>query len=132
MMFFVISSSCYSDSKKLCISPVKEKDGDKGIVLPPPGDPEFGKAKKFDYYVQINNAEKIKPASDSSTLFNNLSEENEHVVKIYLGTKLRESFKFSFSQFEEDELCLYFNNFYETWSLYSKEQGKSHCRCSVK
>lgn len=82
----------------LCFSPVKEKEGDKNTKR------SFWQS--FDYKVQVDSGPIVVPFKNKSTKYeiNN----NNPMVKIYLGNEVIESFRFKPEWVKKGKNCIYF------------------------
>lgn len=116
--FLMLSANAYA--QQLCFSPVKEKHGDRSSSR--------SRMQPFDYKVQVDSGAAIKPGSEGSTpyAFNSA----EPLVKIWLGDRIVESFRVSRAWLDEGRNCIYFNSFYETWSVAETWQAKKLCSCT--
>ena len=93
------------------------------------GTPE-GTAYAFD--VAIDGRTPASASADQAVLIAGLSDVDRHLVVIRRGGKPKESFRFRFDQFGDDALCLWFNDFYETWSLWPMGDSKGKgCSCTA-
>lgn len=117
---FFLMLSANACAQQLCFSPVKEKRGDRS--------PNRSRMQPFDYKIQVDSGAAIRPGSEGSTPYAFSSA--EPLVKIWLGNRIVESFRVSRAQLDEGRNCIYFNNFYETWSVAEAWQAKKLCSCS--
>ncbi len=120
----IYSFTSYADEVNFCIGTVSQNNGESGVPVKQGVSPP----KLFDYGVQIDKGLLIKTSS-SSTAYPILSIDDTHMVKIYNGNKIIESFKFNFASYKTTKVCLWFNSFYQTWSLWPYEHSAGHCAC---
>jgi len=109
----------------ICLAPVTPNDGER-----PSGNPSGGR-RVSTYSIQVDAKPKVFASSDAKVKISGLSTGRKHLVKIYGDGELVESFRFRFGEFETQELCLWFNSLYETWSLWDAKDGGSKCRCAA-
>jgi hypothetical protein len=69
----------------------------------------------------------VKPAAEKSTPYPVSSA--SPLVKIWLGSRVVESFRISSDMLMEGRNCIYFKNLYETWSIVEPWQAKKLCSC---
>lgn len=106
----------------LCFSPVKKKTGDIASDRP--------WWKPFNYRVQVDDGQIIKPATDSSTSYD--FDTSSPLVRIFLGKEAVESFQVPEDHLSAGRNCIYFNNLYETWSIAELWQVEKLCSCEIK
>jgi hypothetical protein len=117
----VLASICMAETGRVCVSSVGEEQGEESAANP------AGGSRK--YTVQIDDGEIKKPLPDAALLFDNLALNKQHWVKIRLGGKLYASFSFTFKKYEASDLCLWYNDFYHTWSMWAQKDSKHLCKC---
>lgn len=105
------------------ISPVGKQQGEQSAVNPAGG--------SRAYSIQFDDG-KIYPAEqDKSILVPNIEMQKRHLVKVRLDGKMYTSFWFSFEREGTNELCLWFNDFYHTWSIWPLKDAKHLCRSRI-
>lgn len=100
----------------LCVAPVVK--GEKSV-------PNVD-AKVFA--VQIDHRPAVAASSEHGTEVSDLPLEPKHLVKVTGDGKPITSFRFRFSEYETQHLCLWRNDLYGTWSL---TESKSHSKICV-
>ena len=123
LFVLVIESTCIAETGQVCVSPVGFEQGEESAV-----NPEGGSRK---YTIQIDDGEIKISLPDKAILFDNLALNEKHWVKIRLDGKLFASFSFTFDKYEASELCLWYNGFYHTWSMWKQKDSKHLCKCQT-
>ena len=100
----------------LCIAPVVK--GEKSV-------PNVN-AKVFA--IQIDDRPAVAASSEHGTKVTDLPLEPKHLVKVTGDGKPVTSFRFRFSEYDTQDLCLWRNDLYGTWSL---TESKSHSKICV-
>ncbi len=77
----------------------------------------------FRFEIQIDTLTRVKVLPDKSITISNLAIAGNHMVRIFRDGKRVESFKFSFSQYRNVDLYLWFKPGYSTWSLWDDKPG---------
>ena len=121
LYILIIASICMAVTGKVCVSSVGNEQGEESAVNP------AGGSRK--YSVQIDNGDIKKALPDSAFLFDNLALNKQHWVKIRLDGKLHSSFSFTFEKYESPDLCLWYSDFYRTWSMWKQKHSKHLCKC---
>ena len=130
IILFVLASSFElsaesNNNLNVCISVVKERKGDKGVVV----DMNNMEKKKFDYKVKIDNGNIVDTSPSKAINYRVPNNQKIHTVIIYRGNKQEKSFKFDIGAYNFLDLCLRFNNFYETWHLIEANSAPRDCSC---
>ncbi|MDM7996919.1 MAG: hypothetical protein QUT30_14710 [Acidobacteriota bacterium] len=120
LFIFVITSHCMAETGRVCVSSVGQKTGEESAANP------AGGSRKFS--IQIDGSKIRRALPDTTILFDNLALNRKHWVKIRLDGKLYASFPFTFEKYGTAELCLWFNDFYRTWSLWKQGNAKRLCK----
>jgi hypothetical protein len=117
------------------VSAAKDDSKGKGIVcidpLPKYRYPE-GSNQKTEYKffkIQIDKLPPMEIAAGEPGLFENLSTDKKHLVKIECDGKRLTSFWFTFQQYDSTHLRLWYGVGYDSWSL--SPAGKRH-KCAYK
>jgi len=114
-----------ADLGHLCVGPVVRRLGDRGVYVPPPGDPRFGKARVDRPFVfQIDDGAKLNPSAEHSIPVEVQDRSKRHLFSVYEGDEKTSSFKFDFRITAVQ--CITFDPFYETWHMTA---GKSLAKC---
>jgi hypothetical protein len=108
-------------SGDLCVSSVGKEQGELSAVNP------RGGSRK--YSIQIDQGKIHETLEDKALRINDLDEGKKHLVRIRLDGKQVESFWFTFEKHGANELCLWFNDFYRTWSVWPLKDAKHLCKC---
>ena len=122
----ILPTENYATEGQFCISKVSKKVGETGVPVKRGVTPLDN---VFDYKVQINDGPIMKTSNTVSTKYASLAIDTEHIVKIYNGSNIVESFKFNYQSYETNSVCLWFYNFYETWSLKDYKYSSTLCSC---
>ncbi len=109
-----------AETGRVCVSSVGQNTGEESAANP------AGGSRKFS--IQIDGSAIRKALPDTAILFDNLALNRKHWVKIRLDGKPYASFPFTFEKHGTTELCLWFNDFYRTWSLWKQENAKHLCK----
>jgi hypothetical protein len=117
----VIACICRAETGQVCVSSVGQEQGEESVVNP------AGGSRK--YSIQIDGSEIRKALPDTAFLFDNLALNKQHLVKIRLDGKLYASFSFTFEKYESSNLCLWYKDFYHTWSMWKQKDAKHLCKC---
>lgn len=64
------------------------------------------------------------------TWIGDIPAQGKHLVSIRDGEKRIESFRFSFDDYGSTALCLWYKQWYGSWSLSPADQYPTFCRCS--
>lgn len=121
LFVLIIASACIAETGRVCVSSVGYEQGKESAV-----NPEGGSRK---YAIQIDDGEIMAALPDTAILFGNLALKKQHWVKIRLNGKLYASFPFTFDKYEASDLCLWYNDFYHTWSMWKQKDSKHLCKC---
>ena len=121
LFILIIASICVAETGQVCVSSVENEQGEESAVNP------AGGSRK--YTIQIDDGEIKKALPDSAFLFDNLALNKQHWVKIRLDGKPYSSFSFTFEKYETPDLCLWYNDFYHTWSMWKQKDSKHLCKC---
>jgi hypothetical protein len=116
----VIASICTAETGRVFVGSAGNAQGKESSLNP------AGGSRK--YTIQIDSGEIKKALPDSTLLFDNLALNKQHWVKIRLDGKPYASFSFAFEKYEVSDLCLWYNDFYHTWSMWKKKDSKHLCK----
>lgn len=117
----IIGTEGIAETGQVCVSSVGHEQGEKSAANP------TGGSRKFT--IQIDDDEIKTALPDSPVLFDNLALNKRHWIKIRLDGKLYASFSFTFDKYEASDLCLWYNGFYHTWSMWKQKDSKHLCKC---
>ncbi len=81
------------------------------------------------YTIKIDDSAPIRVLPDKGVAAPPLSLGDRHVVRVFGDGKQVVSFRFSFGDYSTNELCLGFNDFYETWSVRDCEDAGTWGTC---
>ena len=121
LFILAIAAICTAETGRVCVSSVGNEQGKESAINP------AGGSRK--YTVQIDDGEIKKALPDSALLFDNLALNKRHWVRIRLDGNLYASFSFTFEKYEVSYLCLWYNDFYHTWSMWKQKDSKHLCKC---
>ena len=120
------AAAASSNTGSICVAPISAEDraADRS-------DPTGNRTRelKYDFFVQIGKQEKVKVPTDKGVLITELTLRGKHLIRIWDGDELIESFYFTFKDRGGSNLCLYFVPFYRTWRLDPPER-RPWCRCN--
>lgn len=127
-LLLFLTAPAFGQSKgingSICVAPVDApNNGEKSLSNPSGGN------RIQMYEVQVDSKAKIKVSNSESVKINGLSANKKHLVKIFGDGKAVESFRFSFSDYSSNKLCLWFKSLYETWSLWETKESGRICQC---
>lgn len=125
-MLIALPSSA-SEAAGVCVSPVRVKAGDRGLVLPPPGSPGFGALPGRQYIVQVDSGTRAAVQERTGTFLPIDAPKKKHIFKVYRDGKIVHSFWFALSEKGLDK-CVVFNPTYESWSII-EAAAASKCGC---
>jgi hypothetical protein len=109
----------------VCAGPAERAaEGRKALGNPAGGDPVSV------YSVSVGGRPAVPVSGARGAMFSGLSLRKRHLVKIYGDGKLVHSFRFKFSDYADNNLCLWFNSLYESWSLWEAKEGRGKCLCA--
>jgi len=80
------------------------------------------------FAIQIDDRPAVTASSEHGTEVSDLPLDPKHLVKVTGDGKPVTSFRFRFSEYETQDLCLWRNDLYGTWSL---TESKSHGKICV-
>ena len=115
-------ASVTAETGTVCISPIP-KISDAGKTTDAKG------YTSFAFTVQIDDGTPVPTSPKWSPQITSLDLSKRHLIKIRNEGKLVESFWFSFKSRNTHELCLWFNTFYQTWSLSRLQVTFRLCPC---
>ena len=108
----------------ICVSDVpRPTPGPTSLANPTGGKPEWA------FTVQIDDGERHATTADKSVLIGDVTLGARHLVTIRDRGKIVTSFKFTFEEYRSPDLCLWFNELYETWSVWTKKNARHLCKC---
>ena len=108
----------------ICIAaPDRPTTGDKSLANPAGGNPISS------YAIQVDKMQRLVASNDKPVRTPPISLGRTHLIKIIGDGKVMHSFRFSFAKFTSNELCLWFNSLYETWSLWEAKEAGPKCSC---
>ena len=82
----------------------------------------------YEFSVSFSRGDPVSVSHQSPVLVESLSLDVRHLVEIRQAGAPKASFRFHFSEYSSNRLCLWFNPLYESWSL--TEPGRTpSCRC---
>src|SRR2546423_71238 len=97
-----------TDTGSVCIAPVpRPTSGEKSLYNPTGGN------SVSVYSVQIDDRPMVVTSDNSSLKISGLALGRKHLVKIIGDGELKESFRFKFSSYSSNKLCLWFKPLYE-------------------
>jgi hypothetical protein len=108
----------------VCVAPAPRPTAGEKSLSNPTGDNSVSA-----YSVQINDKPVTYASGSEGMLISGLSKGKKHLIKIGGDGEQVHSFRFRFSDYSSSRLCLWFNPFYETWSLWDAKDGGAKCRC---
>jgi hypothetical protein len=107
----------------MCIAaPDRPTTGEKSLANPAGGNPIS------TYAIQVDKMPSVVLSKERAVRIS-LSTGRKHLVKIIGDGKVVQSFWFTFNRFRSNELCLWFNSLYETWSLWEAKEAGTKCKC---
>jgi len=109
---------------RICIAPVNERmrSGD-------PTDPRGSRPRRdLNFSVQVDGGARVHVPESEALAVRNLDLSKTHVVRIFDGSKVIESFRFKFKSKGARVLCLSYGPWYETWDLSPPGRGL-WCKC---
>jgi hypothetical protein len=123
----VIFASCYgcafamaqTKSPTLCIAP-------NGGATPERCAPDLCDGGALS--LRIDDRPRMEWPKDRSVAVTDLDSNIQHRVVVYRAGKAQQSFKFRFSEFESDNLCLFLNDLYWTAQLWESKRSP-WCKC---
>jgi hypothetical protein len=117
MLLILTSRNAFPDdvTGKVAIDPIPENSSWKAN--------HSGANSESIFYIQIDDRLREKISIRDSAIVKDLDTAQSHVVKIYLNGKRIESFRFTFKEYDSNQLKLRYNPFHGTWSL-SRMGGK--------
>jgi hypothetical protein len=128
ILMLAFSSSAFSMEEimygSVCIAPITIPNSN-DVTLSNPS----GGNREFNFSIQIDEREKVELGFNNNFELVGLPLDTRHIVTIRNNINIIESFWFSFDQYSSDELCLWFNPIYETWSLWEHNDSEHICRC---
>ena len=108
------------------------------VCIAPPARPTAGEKSLANsaggntittYAIQIDRKPSVIASNDEAVKISGVSLGRKHLVKIIGDGRVVQSFWFKFSSYKSRELCLWFNELYETWSLWEAKDAGAKCRC---
>jgi len=112
------------DVGSICIAPPgRPTAGDKSLANPAGGNPIS------TYSIQIDKRSPVVTSNDRPVRILSISTGGRHLVKIIGDGKVVQSFWLNFAKFKTNQLCLFFNSLYQTWSLWDGREGRGICKC---
>jgi hypothetical protein len=113
---------CFTQSEQgsICVAPIS-KD------WPPTGGPNLICASN-DFSLKIDDRKAVPWSAKKSAKIDGLDLGVRHRIVVYCDGKVQQSFRFSFSQFKNTEVCLFLNDLYKTAQLWEPKQSP-WCKC---
>jgi len=87
--------------------------------------------KPYEFTVKVDAEAPVTPSHSVSVLVANLPASSSHRVNISQGGSPTASFRFRFTDYKSNDLCLWFNPLYESWSLWPMSASKGKCACAT-
>ena len=112
---------------QVCVSSVNISNGDRGLILPSPSHPDFGKMIGRQYFVQIDDGPLVAVSKSAGTMMQISDRRKRHLFRVFRDGRAVQSFVFSLSS-ASDRKCVNFRTLYETWSIESVSSFKD-CGC---
>jgi hypothetical protein len=119
----------FSARAQVCVSPVKPRTADRGLTLPSPGQPDYGKVPGQQYSVQIDNGPRMPVSADVGTEVSVQASGEQHIFRVYRDEVQVSSFRLWLAA-GGDKRCVIFRPLYETWSIKAVADVKT-CGCRV-
>lgn len=107
-------SAAASGSQRVCVSPVKVKSVDRGLVLPPPSNPDLVRSPGRDYFVQIDDGPQTAVRERAGTLLSVVPGRESYLFKVYRDARIVHSFRFTLASGAK---CVIFQPAHESWSF---------------
>lgn len=108
----------------ICVAPPdRPTTGEKSLANPAGGNPVS------TYSIQVDKMSPVIASSEKPVRIASISTSRKHLVKIIGDGKVVQSFWLNFGKFKTNDLCLFFNSLYETWSLWDGKEGRAICKC---
>ena len=118
------SRSVSANAGSVCIAPVpRPTSGEKSLYNPTGGN------SISVYSVRIDDRLPVVTSDSSPLKISGLAPRRKHLVKIIGDGELKESFRFKFSSYSSNKLCLWFKPLYETWTLWEAKNSGAECQC---
>ena len=111
--------SCQGRSPQLCVAPAS---GTKPERCAP------GLCGGGELALQVDNEPQTQWPKSGSIEIGGLNAEVTHRIVVYRGKKPQQSFKFRFSEYKTDRLCLFLNDLYWTAQLWETDRAP-WCKC---
>ena len=128
-LLLCVASSAYAQARSagsgsICVAPpARPTKGEKSLANPAGGN------RIQVYSIQIDKITPLVASNEKPVRISNISRSRKHIVKIIGDGKVVASFRLDFSKYQTQDLCLFFNSLYETWSLWDGKEGHAICRC---
>lgn len=123
----VVSSVTASQHPRLCVSPFEIRAGDRGLLLPPPGDPGYGVLPGKDYLIQVDDGPRTVVGKGVAAELAVDSRKKRHLLRVHRDGKVVHSFRLD--PFVGAKVkCVVFHPLYETWSLIQVDK-MADCGC---
>lgn len=120
----------FAYGEEICVSPVNPKEFDRGIVLPPPGDKDFGRMPGRAYVVQVDNGPKTMTSQSAGTVLQLTAGVKKHRFRVYRDGKLTQSINFPGGR-QRKLVCALFDSQYESWSV-NRVSSQKECGCGAR
>ena len=83
----------------------------------------------YDFSVTIDSGNPIPTSHSAPALVRSLELTGRHSLQIKQNGLPKTAFSFRFSEYKSNNLCLWFNPLYESWSVAPVALHKRNCRC---
>lgn len=118
------SSHSKSFAGSVCIAPPDRPTTAKKSLANPAG----GNSVSI-YSIQVDKMSPVIASNERPVRIASISTSRKHLIKIIGDGKVMQSFWLNFGKFKTNDLCLFFNSLYETWSLWDGKEGRAICSC---
>jgi len=84
--------------------------------------------EKHEFSIQIDSLATVPTNVSKTVMIGGLSTEAKHLLRIRDFGKTVESFWFTFEQPDAPRLCLWYSEYYNTWSLWPAKEAQHFCK----